>query len=163
MGEQAKKVSVTLTAEDKPLSMLSWGADAMADYGNVYNRKISENKDEQAAIWTSMYEKSLGRKVSDLPPWIDPSKADRKYGNPKSTDLASIHLQRAAESGAAHTSPVITQTAEERRHHRKHHKHHSGSGSSSASTSECEEESLKNSIKAFHERISQGNERDEDE
>lgn len=156
MDEQEKKVSITLTAEDKPLSMLSWGANAMADYGNVYNRKTSEHKDEQAAIWTSMYEKNLGRKVSDLPPWIDPSKADKKYGNPETTDLASIHLQRAAESGAAHSSPIM-QTAGERRHHRKHHhSKRSGSNSSSTSTSECEEEQLKSTIQAFHDKMSPG-------
>lgn len=155
--QESKKVSITLTAEDKPLSMLSWGADAMEDYGNVYSRKTSENKDEQAAIWTSMYEKNLGRKVSDLPPWIDPSKADRKYGDPNKMDLASIHMQRAAESGAAHSSPII-QTAAERRHHRKHHKQKrsDSSGSATSTSSECEEDQLKSTILAFHDKISQG-------
>jgi len=153
---QVKKISFTLTAEDQPVSMLSWGDQAVKNYESVYNRKTSEKKDEQAAIWTSMYEKNLGRKVSDLPPWIEPEKAEKKYGDPEKTDLASVHMMRAAESGAAHSHPIITAT--ERRHHRKHKKR-SGSGSS-VTSGEDEEGNLKDKIADFHERIAQGDDMD---
>lgn len=155
MEQQEKKVSLTLTVEDKPVSMLCRENDSVSEYGNVYNRKVSENKDEQAAIWTSMYEKNLGRKVSDLPPWIEPSKADRKFGDPDKMDLASIHMQRAAESGAAHSSPFI-QTAEVRRHHRKHHHHHHKDDKTSRAPSSGREGILDKTIADFHEKMAEG-------
>lgn len=130
--EARKKESVTMTVEDKPLSMLSWGSEAMQDLENVYKRKCSENKDEQAAIWTSMYEKNLGRKVSDLPPWLGPNASEGKFGDPEKTDLASIHKARAAESCEANGASLIT--AEQRRHRRRHRSRRSGSSDSTTSS-----------------------------
>ena len=56
-------------------------------------------------VWTSMYEKNLGRKVSRLPPWEvsqtgRKESSERHFGDPTKRDFASIHLERAASTGS---------------------------------------------------------------
>lgn len=91
--------------EGPAVPMACWEAEAVHDYGRVYARKYSDFRDDQATVWTSMYEKNLGRKVSRLPPW-EASQSGRKesaekhFGDPTKKDFASIHLERAAGSGA---------------------------------------------------------------
>ena len=97
--------SVQIDNEDPAVPMESWEAEAVHDYGKVYARKYSDFRDDQATVWTSMYEKNLGRKVSRLPPW-EVSQTGRKessekhFGDPTKKDFASVHLQRAVDSGA---------------------------------------------------------------
>ena len=97
--------SVQIDDEDPAVPMESWEAEAVHDYGKVYARKYSDFRDDQATVWTSMYEKNLGRKVSRLPPW-EVSQTGRKessekhFGDPTKKDFASVHLQRAVDSGA---------------------------------------------------------------
>lgn len=97
--------SVQIDDEDPAVPMASWEAEAVHDYGKVYARKYSDFRDDQATVWTSMYEKNLGRKVSRLPPW-EVSQTGRKessekhFGDPTKKDFASVHLQRAVDSGA---------------------------------------------------------------
>ncbi|XP_031569507.1 uncharacterized protein LOC116304001 [Actinia tenebrosa] len=146
--EARKKESVTMTVEDKPLSMLSWGSEAMQDYVNVYKRKCSENKDEQAAIWTSMYEKNLGRKVSDLPPWLGPNaNSQQKFGDPEKTDFASIHKARAAESCEANATDFMT--AEQRRHHRKKHRSRRSGSDDSTTSSHSDHDQVRSNCSSF--------------
>ena len=96
---------VQIEDEDPAVPMASWDAEAVHDYGKVYAQKYSDFRDDQATVWTSMYEKNLGRKVSRLPPW-EVSQTGRKessekhFGDPTKKDFASIHLERAVESGA---------------------------------------------------------------
>ncbi|XP_031569489.1 uncharacterized protein LOC116303982 [Actinia tenebrosa] len=111
-----KHESKTLITEDKPLPMDSRVSDARKDYQKVYKRMCSENKDEQAAIWTSMFEENLGREVSgELPPWLGPKeKKEGKFGDPEKTDLATIHKARAKESGVANAANLIDSKAEQK-------------------------------------------------
>lgn len=97
--------SIQIEDENPAIPMSSWEAEAVHDYGKVYARKYSDFRDDQATVWTSMYEKNLGRKVSKLPPW-EVSQTGRKessekhFGDPTKKDFAEIHLERAAESPA---------------------------------------------------------------
>ena len=97
--------SVQIDEVDPAVPMASWEAEAVHDYGKVYARKYSDFRDDQATVWTSMYEKNLGRKVSRLPPW-EVSQTGRKessekhFGDPTKKDFASVHLERAVDSGA---------------------------------------------------------------
>lgn len=86
------------------IPMASWEAEAIHDYGKAYARKYSDFRDDQATVWTNMYEKNLGRKVSRLPPWEvsqtgRKESSERHFGDPDKRDFASIHLERAAHSG----------------------------------------------------------------
>lgn len=96
--------SVQIDDGGEAIPMACWEAEAIHDYGKVYERKYSDFRDDQATVWTSMYEKNLGRKVSRLPPW-EVSQTGRKessekhFGDPTKKDFASIHLERAADSG----------------------------------------------------------------
>ena len=110
--------------EDSPVvPMSNWEAEAVHDYGKTYAQKYSDLRDDQATVWTSMYEKNLGRKVSRLPPW-EVSETGRKestemhFGDPTKKDFASVMLERAAEAGAL-THKKHFETAEQRRERRK--------------------------------------------
>lgn len=114
--------------------MANWEAEATQDYGKAYEQKYSDFRDDQATVWTSMYEKNLGRKVSRLPPW-EVSETGRKesgerhFGDPTKKDFASVHLERAADAGALSHKKHF-ETAEQRRAKRKLKKSRSGSDSS---------------------------------
>lgn len=96
--------SMQIDDETEAVPMACWEAEAIHDYGKTYARKYSDFRDDQATVWTSMYEKNLGRKVSRLPPW-EVSQTGRKessekhFGDPTKKDFASIHLERACVSG----------------------------------------------------------------
>ncbi|XP_031562229.1 uncharacterized protein LOC116298031 [Actinia tenebrosa] len=49
---------------DKPVSMKELGKAVVRDLGAVSQRKLSEEKNDLSAVWESMYEKGLRRKVS---------------------------------------------------------------------------------------------------
>ena len=120
--------------EGAPVPMASWEAETIHDYGKTYARKYSDFRDDQATVWTSMYEKNLGRKVSRLPPW-EVSQTGRKessekhFGDPNKKDFASVHLERAADAGALSYKKHFD-TAEHRRAKRKVKKTRSGSDDS---------------------------------
>ncbi|XP_078365752.1 uncharacterized protein LOC144649996 [Oculina patagonica] len=126
--------SMQIDDEVAPVPMSSWEAEAVHDYGKSYEQKYSDFRDDQATVWTSMYEKNLGRKVSRLPPW-EVSQTGRKessekhFGDPTKKDFASVHLERAADSGALSHKKHFD-TAEQRRAKRKVKKTRSGSDSS---------------------------------
>ncbi|XP_029195117.2 uncharacterized protein LOC114960819 [Acropora millepora] len=91
--------------EDEAVAMACCEAEMVHDYGKVYARKYSDFRDDQATLWTSMYEKNLGRKVSRLPPWEvsqtgRKESSERHFGDPTKKDFASIHLERAASTGS---------------------------------------------------------------
>lgn len=91
--------------EDEAVAMGCCEAEMVHDYGKVYARKYSDFRDDQATLWTSMYEKNLGRKVSRLPPWEvsqtgRKESSERHFGDPTKKDFASIHLERAASTGS---------------------------------------------------------------
>lgn len=91
--------------EDEAVAMGYCEAEMVNDYGKVYARKYSDFRDDQATVWTSMYEKNLGRKVSRLPPWEvsqtgRKESSERHFGDPTKRDFASIHLERAASTGS---------------------------------------------------------------
>lgn len=121
--------------EGAAIPMASWEAEAVHEYGKTYARKYSDFRDDQATVWTSMYEKNLGRKVSRLPPW-EVSQTGRKessekhFGDPNKKDFASVHLERAADAGALSHKKHF-ETAEHRRAKRKVKKTRSGSSDSS--------------------------------
>lgn len=121
--------------EGAAIPMTSWEAEAVHEYGKTYARKYSDFRDDQATVWTSMYEKNLGRKVSRLPPW-EVSQTGRKessekhFGDPNKKDFASVHLERAADAGALSYKKHF-ETAEHRRAKRKVKKTRSGSSDSS--------------------------------
>lgn len=126
--------SMQIDDEVAAVPMSSWEAEAIHDYGKTYEQKYSDFRDDQATVWTSMYEKNLGRKVSRLPPW-EVSQTGRKessekhFGDPTKKDFASVHLERAADSGALSHKKHFD-TAEQRRAKRKVKKTRSGSDSS---------------------------------
>lgn len=114
---------VQIEDEAPAVPMASWEAEAIHDYGKTYARKYSDFRDDQATVWTSMYEKNLGRKVSRLPPWEvsetgRKDSSERHFGDPTKRDFASVMLERAAEAGAL-THKKHFETAEQRRAKRK--------------------------------------------
>lgn len=131
--------SLTVLSEEKPVSLPSWEAEAVLDYGKSYAQKYSaEFRDDQATVWTSMYEKNLGRKVSQLPPWEVATRKEseeRVFGNPFKKDLASVHKERAEKEGKLHYNknfpnhPMAEHQREKRRAKRR-----SASASSTTST-----------------------------
>lgn len=126
--------SMQIDDEVAAVPMASWEAEALHDYGKTYARKYSDFRDDQATVWTSMYEKNLGRKVSRLPPWEvsqtgRKESSERHFGDPTKRDFASVHLERAAHSGAL-SHKKHYDTAEQRRAKRKVKKTRSGSDSS---------------------------------
>lgn len=126
--------SMQIDDEAAAVPMTSWEAEALHDYGKTYARKYSDFRDDQATVWTSMYEKNLGRKVSRLPPWEvsqtgRKESSERHFGDPTKKDFASVHLERAADSGAL-SHKKHYDTAEQRRAKRKVKKTRSGSDSS---------------------------------
>lgn len=135
--------SVQMDDETAAVPMACWEAEAVHDYGKTYERKYSDFRDDQATVWTSMYEKNLGRKVSRLPPW-EVSQTGRKessekhFGDPTKKDFASVHLERAADSGAMSHKKHFD-TAEHRRAKRKVKKTRSGSDSSKEGNVESKE------------------------
>lgn len=55
---------------DRPTAMTSWEEDSVQDLDCVYQSKTIPDRGDIDTVWQSMYEKSLGRKVSQysLPP-----------------------------------------------------------------------------------------------
>jgi len=133
--EMADCSGMQIDEEGAAIPMASWEAEAVHEYGKTYARKYSDFRDDQATVWTSMYEKNLGRKVSRLPPW-EVSQTGRKessekhFGDPNKKDFASVHLERAADAGALSHKKHF-ETAEHRRAKRKVKKTRSGSSDSS--------------------------------
>ena len=107
---------------DRPTAMTSWEKDAVQDLDSVYQSKTIPDRGDIDTVWKSMYEKGLGRKVSQysLPPQAaneladpeNPSQADSpsqdkpveqeemgKSAEIKNKDLASVHLERAINLG----------------------------------------------------------------
>ncbi|XP_020613434.1 uncharacterized protein LOC110051714 [Orbicella faveolata] len=127
--------AMQIDEESAAVPMANWEAEAIHDYGKTYARKYSDFRDDQATVWTSMYEKNLGRKVSRLPPW-EVSQTGRKdssekhFGDPNKKDFASVHLERAADAGALSHKKHFD-TAEHRRAKRKVKKTRSGGSDSS--------------------------------
>ena len=108
---------------DRPTAMTSWEKDAVQDLDSVYQSKTIPDRGDIDTVWKSMYEKGLGRKVSQysLPPQAaneltdaeNPSQADspsqdkpveqeeevKNSAEIKNKDLASVHLERAINMG----------------------------------------------------------------
>lgn len=92
---------------DRPTAMLSWEKEAVQDLDCVYQSKSTPDRGDVDAVWQSMYEKGLKRKVSQfsLPPQgieINGNSSDlnciQKDTEPR-RDLATIHLERARNLG----------------------------------------------------------------
>lgn len=103
---------------DRPTAMASWEQEAVQDLDCVYQSKTIPDRGDIDAVWQSMYEKGLGRKVSQysLPPQAASElKADSLESGPppheisveqkvektekKPKDLATVHLERALNLG----------------------------------------------------------------
>lgn len=106
--------------------MTSWEKEAVQDLDSVYQSRTIHDRGDIDTVWKSMYEKGLGRKVSQysLPPQAATElNADNEPGKPseagppshdkaveqegqeaeksegKHRDLASVHLERALNLG----------------------------------------------------------------
>lgn len=114
---------------DKPVSMNELGKAVVQDFSVVSQSKLSQEKNDLSAVWESMYEKGLHRKVStqcyfnpdeleipehhkqDCPSLQstkevkeEESKTDDDQQNLDSQskkDLASVHLERALNTSRA--------------------------------------------------------------
>lgn len=109
---------------DRPTAMTSWDDDSVQDLDCVYQSKATPDRGDIDTVWQSMYEKSLGRKVSQysLPPQAaNEFKAPEDSGNlepegsvspessveqetsqtihEKQNDFARVHLERALNLG----------------------------------------------------------------
>ena len=103
---------------DRPTAMTSWEQEAVQDLDCVYQSKAIPDRGDIDAVWQSMYEKGLGRKVSQysLPPQAASElktdsleagappheisveqKVEKTEKKPK--DLATVHLERALNLG----------------------------------------------------------------
>jgi len=67
---------------DKPVSMNELGQAVVQDFGAVSQRKLSQEKRDLSAVWESMYEKGLQRKVST-----------QCYFNPEGLEIPDRHKQ----------------------------------------------------------------------
>lgn len=97
---------------DRPTPMTSWEKEAEQDLDCVYQTKSTPDRADVDAVWQSMYEKGLKRKVSQysLPPQASeinenlssPSGAQQQESEKeekKPKDLYSVHLERARNLG----------------------------------------------------------------
>lgn len=96
---------------DRPTAMLNWEKEAVQDLDCVYQSKSIPDRGDVDAVWQSMYEKGLKRKVSQysLPPQttevngnlLDLSCVQQDLGKEenKPKDLATVHLERARNLG----------------------------------------------------------------
>jgi len=96
---------------DRPTAMLNWEKEAVQDLDCVYQSKSIPDRGDVDAVWQSMYEKGLKRKVSQysLPPQTteingnppDPNCVQQESGKEenKPKDLATVHLERARNLG----------------------------------------------------------------
>lgn len=117
----------TMSLLDKPVSMNELGKAVVQDFGAVSQSKLSQEKNDLSAVWESMYEKGLHRKVSsqcyfnpdelEIPDHHkqdcgnlqttketeEESKQDDHHDldSPSKKDLASVHLERALNTGRA--------------------------------------------------------------
>ncbi|PFX25359.1 hypothetical protein AWC38_SpisGene10033 [Stylophora pistillata] len=89
---------------DRPTAMTSWEKEAVQDLDCVYQSRSTPDRGDVDAVWQSMYEKGLKRKVSQfsLPPQgfeingnlPDSVNCIQKDKEPRK-DLATVHLERA--------------------------------------------------------------------
>lgn len=90
---------------DKPVSMNELGKAVVRDFGAVSQRKLSEEKNDLSAVWESMYEKGLRRKVSTQcyfkPEDFEPT---QEHGDTQGKDAEGVNL-RAASEAIQETSP----------------------------------------------------------
>lgn len=96
---------------DRPTAMVNWEKEAVQDLDCVYQSKSIPDRGDVDAVWQSMYEKGLKRKVSQysLPPQtreinenqLDASCVQQEPGKEenKPKDLATVHLERARNLG----------------------------------------------------------------
>lgn len=112
---------------DRPTAMTSWEEDSVQDLDCVYQSKTIPDRGDIDTVWQSMYEKSLGRKVSQysLPPQdgkdfkvpvADSGSVQTEASAPgfskqnsvgqeaetiggKQRDFAKVHLERALNLG----------------------------------------------------------------
>lgn len=94
---------------DRPTAMVNWEKEAVQDLDCVYQSKSIPDRGDVDAVWQSMYEKGLKRKVSQysLPPQtreineIEASCVQQESGKEenKPKDLATVHLERARNLG----------------------------------------------------------------
>lgn len=96
---------------DRPTAMLNWEKEAVQDLDCVYQSKSIPDRGDVDAVWQSMYEKGLKRKVSQysLPPQttevngnlLDPHCVQQESGKEenKPKDLATVYLERARNLG----------------------------------------------------------------
>jgi len=96
---------------DRPTAMLNWEKEAVQDLDCVYQSKSIPDRSNVDAVWQSMYEKGLKRKVSQysLPPQttevngnlLNSSCIQQESGKEESKpkDLATVHLERARNLG----------------------------------------------------------------
>lgn len=100
---------------DRPTAMTSWEKEAEQDLDCVYQSKSTPDRADVDAMWQSMYEKGLKRKVSQysLPPQAsdingslsspsgapqqESEKSEKEEKKPK--DLYDVHLERARNLG----------------------------------------------------------------
>ncbi|XP_020901352.1 uncharacterized protein LOC110239936 [Exaiptasia diaphana] len=109
---------------DKPVSMNELGKAVVEDIGAVSQRTLYQEKSDLSAVWESMYEKGLQRKVSTQcyfnpdeleipdhhktpPTQTDGAELRTDKNEPDSSsaqakkDLASVHLERALNTSRA--------------------------------------------------------------
>lgn len=97
---------------DRPTPMMSWEKEAEQDLEGVYQSKATPDRGDVDAVWQSMYEVGLKRKVSQysLPPQAteingnlsnpgDAQQQETEKEEKKPKDLASVHLERARNLG----------------------------------------------------------------
>lgn len=74
---------------DKPVSMNELGKAVVEDIGAVSQRTLYQEKSDLSAVWESMYEKGLQRKVST-----------QCYFNPDELEIPDRHKTTQTEAGA---------------------------------------------------------------
>lgn len=100
-----------MSIADRPTAMMSWEKEAGQDLDCVYQSKSTPDRGDVDAVWQSMYEKGLKRKVSQfsLPPEAteingnlsdqNGAQQESEKDEKKNKDLATVHLERARNLG----------------------------------------------------------------
>lgn len=97
---------------DKPVSMNELGKAVVRDFGAVSQRKLSEEKNDLSAVWESMYEKGLRRKVSTQCYFKPEDFETLEHGDTQTKDADGVDL-RAASEAIQETSPDETNSEAE--------------------------------------------------
>jgi hypothetical protein len=83
---------------DKPVSMNELAKAVVQDFGAVSQRKLSEEKNDLSAVWESMYEKGLRRKVSTQCYFKPEDLEIPEHGNSQATTTEGVNFRVASEA-----------------------------------------------------------------